>query len=310
MMVEPGRPALVGWAALGGTVAVVLLALWVIADHGAAEQALATSRRNIKSERNGEPIEQRQAAERDAVSELHKTINELKARTGFTVLKQFQVPIDDQDEKLRQPGYFFKQRLVAVRDGVRRKAKLKSIEFDESLGFDTSDMVPPDADAAFLLTMLQLTDKAAHIVLDTPHPVSRFDFARLNNTNKAIETGPLDRPVLLREYPLELKVVGGLEDLLWILHRLSQVDPDQTGDYPLILQGLTIDSQNLTQRDEINQLTATFRIAGMQFLSDAERAKLSGTPLPTGAGNSNSNSSGGDARPRPQTPSDPSRPRA
>lgn len=283
MMVEPGRPAVVGWAVLGGTVAVVLLTLWLMADGGTATQALATSRNGLKKLRGGEPIEQRQAAERDAVAELRRTVDVLKKRTGFAVLKQYRVPVDDQDEKLRQPGYFFKQSLVAVRDRVRRKAFNKSITYDEGLGFDTSDKVPPDTDAEFLLTMLQLTEKAAHIVLDTPNPVTSFAFSRIPD-KKPIETGPVNRPVLVREYPMELKVVGGLEDLLWILHRLSQVDAAQAGDFPLILQSLTIDSQNLTSRDEISQLTATFKIAGMQFLSDEERARSAGAPVPGSGG--------------------------
>jgi SpoVK/Ycf46/Vps4 family AAA+-type ATPase len=303
MMPEPGRPAVVGWSVLGGTAAVVLLVLWMMADHGASAEALTTSRKALKGLKGGEPIEARTAAEREAVAELRRTIDVLKKRTGFTVLPQFRAPADDQDEKLRQPGYFFKQRLVAVRDAVRRKSFNKSITFDESLGFDASDKVPLDSDAEFLLTMLQLTEKAANIVLDTPNPVTSFTFARISERNKPVETGPLSRPVLLREYPLELKVVGGLEDLLWILHRLSQVDGKVAGDYPLILQGLVIDSQNLTQRDEINQLTATFRIAGMQFLSDEERAKSAGLPPPSAT-------DGAEPRERKPAPDDRFRPRA
>ncbi len=284
MIIEPGRAAVVGWATLGGTAALMALVLWQVADDGATAKALAESRKSLKQIQGSEPIEHRIAAEKDAVEELRRTIDVLKKRTGFTVLRQYRVPIDDQDEKLRQPGYFFKQRLVAVRDAVRRKAFNKSITFDEALGFDTSDKVPPDADAEYLLTMLQLTEKAAHIVLDTPNPVTSFAFTRQPEHRKAIETGPLSRPILVREYPMELKVVGGLEDILWILHRLSQVDSNRAGDYPLILQGLSIDSQNLTQRDEISQLTAVFRIAGMQFLSDEERAKSTGVAPPSPAG--------------------------
>ena len=49
MMLEPGRPARVGWTVLGGTVAVVALALWMLSDGGTGASALAKSRDQLRS---------------------------------------------------------------------------------------------------------------------------------------------------------------------------------------------------------------------------------------------------------------------
>lgn len=285
MMPEPGRPATVGWLVLAGTTLVVLLGLWLLWDDQVAN-SLAKSRAEVAKLKGPESLDARLTLERDAVDELRRTIEVIKTRTGFTVTQGFQVPVNPTDEREKQPGFFFKQKLVSIRDNVRKAAKNLSIDHEPALGFSKDDKVPPDTEAQFLLTMLQLTEKTANIVLGShgerpPIIITRFE---INHGDKAIETGPESRPVLLREFPLTLKVVGSLEDLLWILHRLSQVDATVPGDYPLILQGLTLDSEKPTKRDEISQITATFRIAGMQFLGEAERshdksAPASGLPV-------------------------------
>jgi hypothetical protein len=96
-----------------------------------------------------------------------------------------------------------------------------------------------------------------------------------------VETGPVNRPPLLREYPLTLTLRGSLKTILTILHRLGQVDENGT-DYPLILRGFSIRSDNTRARDEVQQLEAVIEIAGMQFVADAARgdatAPAGGTP--------------------------------
>jgi hypothetical protein len=119
------------------------------------------------------------------------------------------------------------------------------------------------------MTMLQLTEKAVGIVLAANEPPLE-SFAITHE--RAVETGPAGRPVLLREYPLTLKVRGSLKDILWILHRLSQFEADGK-DYPLILRGLVIQSENAKPKDNIQHLDAVFQLAGMQFLTPEERAR-------------------------------------
>lgn len=275
MMIEPGRPATIGWLTLGGSIVVTALLLYFLQVDEELANSLELKRQSINQKNGAQTVEARLKAEGVAVEELGKTIKELKDRMGFTVQKYYRVAPDEQDEKLRQPGYLFKQRLVEVRGSVRKIARNKSITFDDALGFDSGDVVPPDSDAPFLLTMLQLTNKAANIVLTTPSPVTHFSFKAIR-VQKPIETGSANNTVLLREFPLQLTVEGGLEDILSILHRLSKIDEKDANDYPLVLQRFSIDSQNFSKRDDIVQLKAVFDIVGMQFLSPEERQRSSG----------------------------------
>jgi hypothetical protein len=184
-------------------------------------------------------------------------------------------------EQHAQPGQYFKDTYVEVRDGLRNLARAKNVEPDEVLGFpDASRKVEYAAgEVPLLLAMLQLTEKALSIMLQAPDPVERY----LITHTAPIETGPADRPPLLREYPLRLEVTGSLKTILTILHRLGQIDGDD--DYPLIVRGLTISSENTKARDDVQQLRAVIEIAGMQFLSDAERGE---TPAAAAAGSGGS----------------------
>ena len=92
---------------------------------------------------------------------------------------------------------------------------------------------------------------------------------------------------------MKLNVRGSLKDILWILHRLSQVEApaaDGKRDYPVILRGLLIESENIKARDNVQQLTAEFELAGMRFLSEEERAR---DPLAKAAGGRASVGAGG-----------------
>jgi hypothetical protein len=276
MTPDLSKPARTGWLVLAGTIVVAVLGLWLVSDDGTAGTNLAKRQIELKHNQKGESAEARLAAERAAVDELRHTINVLKLDAGFQLLPRFQVPTNPSEERLKQPGYFLKQRLLEVRGRVHDECFRKSITYDEALGFSTENKVAPDEEAPYQLAMLQLTERTVNLLLATPHPISSFAFTKI--APKPVETGPANRPPLLREYILEVKVVGGLEDILWILHQLSQVDTKDPTDYPLVLQHLAIDSNNPTARDEITQLTAIMRVAGMQFLSDAERGAAGSEP--------------------------------
>jgi hypothetical protein len=287
------------WLVLGGAAVVVLGVLWYVWDGSAplAEQVEQRRLDIVKSSGSAkQDMRQHVEQQRQANDELRRTIENLKGKSGFEVLERFTIPKSEP-----QPGYYFKRRFIEVRQALREKAKLRSITYDENIGFGSDDKVPDDAQAPYLMAMLQLTEKAITIAITTPGQLESMSIAH----GPAIETGPENRPVLLREYPLELKVHGTLKDILWILHRLSEVDgagasadarpapalgagaagpaaapagkpapPAGAGaahDYPLILRGLTIQSENVKPTDSISQLDATFRIAGMQFLAPEER---------------------------------------
>lgn len=206
-----------------------------------------------------EPLRARVDRQRAANAELRANIVQLKNEAGFHREERFTVPPGE-----REKGKFFLNRFVEVRQDLREQAVRRRIDSDERLGFPPDDRVPPDDEAQQLLDMLQLTEKALRVVLQAPDPVEWFDIAH----GRPYKTGPVARPELLEEYPLTLKVRGSLNTVLWILH---QFGVRSERDYPLILRGLTIRSDNTKAKDDVQQLEAVFELAGMSFLSDAGR---------------------------------------
>jgi hypothetical protein len=250
-----------GWLVLAGTTVLVALVLYILSDGGALAgqvQAAADAHRAITG---SETISSRAVRERAANAHLRATIEDLKRNNGFSVDPDFRIPASSS-----QPGYFFRTRFVEVRQQLSELARAThaGTVFDENLGFENVATVPPDTEAAYLLTMLQLTAKAATIVLSCPNGLDSFAISH----GPVLQTGPESQPPLLNEYPLEITMRGGLDDILWILYQFSQ---HAAGDYPLIIRGLKINSLNAKPRDQISQLDATLQIAGMRFLSPQER---------------------------------------
>ncbi len=195
-------------------------------------------------------------------------------------------------------------------NGMARLRSEVDFADDLGFHFPSNDP-PPAEEAQHWSTMLQLVSKAAFLALQTNFDddldgLRHIAIGRLRNGHQ-VATGPGGRPPLLREYPFTLTVKGSLKDILWLLHQLSadhgtpshqqyhrllrqvagkvkrtveelglaiegmdiQVDDIHTG--PLIVQGLNISSKNSQPIDHISQLTATFRLAGMDFLDNDER---------------------------------------
>lgn len=256
------KETMTGWAVLGGTLLVCLLSLWLVSDGGELAGQVAAAQSALPPS-GKEELRTRVERQREANQNLHLTIEKLKKDASFDIEEPFQIPKDN-----KQPGYFFKKRFVEVRQGLRQKAEARKIVYDENIGFGADPEVPKDEFAPYLMTMLQLTEKVVGIALDTPSPLESLTITH----GKEIETGPESRPALLREFPLKLSVRGSLKDILWILHRLSQVEAGGK-DYPVILRGMLIESENAKPRDDVQQLTAEFELAGMRFLTDEERAR-------------------------------------
>jgi len=247
------------------------MAWWMWSDQPEVDERLEAARKAALKIKGSEPLRERVGRQRAANAELRKNIAQLKDQAGFTTSERFKVPPGE-----REPGKFFLNRFVEVRQVLREKAVARRIDSDERLGFPPDDRVPPDADAQQLLDMLQLTEKALTVVLAAPDPVEWFDIAHA----RPYETGPVSRPALLSEYPLTLKVRGSLKTVLWILHSYGTRSEQ---DYPLILRGLTITSANNRVRDDVQQLDAVFELAGMAFLPDAGRGAAAATPQAAGA---------------------------
>lgn len=260
-----------GWLAFTAAVVIAGAAVWWLGDGGTGEARLHSALAALPHQDQGILFSQRLEEQRAATRKLAETIEELKKRVGFSVAAPFQVPKDTNE-----PSYLFRQVFTSVRGALGDRAIARSCENpDEFLGFGSDPKVPDDTEAAYLLTMLQLTKKAVELVLDKETQISSFKITHA----KAELTGAKTRPPLLREYPLELTVTGSQRDILWLLHRFAKTKDDREDDYPLIIRGLTITSKNLKPRDDVQQLQATFKIAGMQFLTPEERAAQGGVPL-------------------------------
>lgn len=255
-------------ALLAATIAAGAMFWWSMRDGSATAVRLQAAQEAARRIAGREPLSGRVERQQTANTELRANIATLKQQAGFTVAPRFQVPPDH-----KEPGKYFLNQFVTVRQALREKALARRIDSDERLGFPPDDKVPSDAEAPQLLAMLQLTEKALTVVLDAPDPVEWFDITHA----KPYETGPANRPPLLLEYPLTLKVRGSLKTVLWILHRFGQRE-DKPGEYPLILRGLTIRSENTRAKDDIQQLEATYELAGMSFIDDLKREAAAGAP--------------------------------
>ena len=256
------KPLLTAWAAFGGILLLCGGVIWWLADDGDLPTQVTSAEEEVHKLSGPVDLAKRITAQEQANQTLVTTIERLKTDTGLTVTAPFLVPANHP-----QPGQYFNEQLAAVQDFCRPKAQARSIAYQERLGFENTAKVPRDEDAAYLLTMLQLTRKAADIVLSTPTPVQSFKISQ--PLKQAVLTGPAGRPPLLKELPLRLDVRGSLADLLWILHHLAQ--REEQGDYPLIVRSWRIDSKNINPDDGIQQLDAVFDVAAMQFLTKDER---------------------------------------
>lgn len=254
---------LVAWAVFAGALLVCALVVWWMSDSGELPQQLAAAEKERRELEGNIDLAKRIVEQKHANDTLAQTIAALKVSSRFAPESPFKVPANHP-----QPGQYFNEQLAAVQDYCRPKAAGRSIGYQENLGFPKTAKVHKDEEAPYLLAMLQLTRKAADVILSTPSPVQSFQITQPQK--QAIVTGPTGRPPLLREYVLTLMVRGSLSDLLWILHRLAQKDEDS--DYPLIVRRITIESKNINPKDDIQQLDAVFEVAAMEFLTDEERA--------------------------------------
>ncbi len=264
------KPIMAAAASLVGAVLVAGLMSWWFLDDGGVTERRAAAKAKVEGLRGDQEFTARLAQQRAANDKLRTTINTLKTEVGFTIGNEYVVP-----KGTTQPGYFFRTFFEEVQAGLRDRARGRSVDFDQGLGFDTE--VPDDKDVPDLLRSLQLTHKAVGCVL--AGDITRME--RFTVTHGApVLAGSAKRPPLLREFPMTLTVTASLPDILWILHRFSVTDAKLKGDYPLALRGLKIVSKNNDENQEIQVLDATFEVAAMEFLSEADRAKFT----PTGPG--------------------------
>lgn len=271
-------------AARGGIVCLVTAILacagllwWLVDGRPEVDARLEAARTAAKSITGQEPLRQRVEKQREANTALRDNIATLKAKAGFSRSPEFTLSPDE-----KEPGKFFSQTYTAVRqDLVERSERQRIKDYDQDFGFVTQHVMLERDKAQDMLDRLQLTRKVVEVVLNAPEPVEMF---RVKNDDP-IATGPVSRPVLLREYPLTLTVRGSLKAILAILHGFGIPSERETGPkFPLIVTSLTISAENSVVRDDISQLNATFGLAAMAFIDEREREAAPATATAGEAG--------------------------
>jgi hypothetical protein len=271
------------WGTCAGAAAVaagLIAAVWYGADvPGVLEQRDRERQRVARIA--GEPIDERIRAQQESNRALAATIGRLMEQTKFEIARDFQVLPEANTRIEIEPGYRWKDRFLEVRQRVRDAARPGSIERGEYLGFPDAVEVPPASQVPGMLAMLQLVEKISLAICATPPWTERFDI----KPGVPVDAGPVaDGKALIREYPLTLTVRGELESVMRLLWRMAQILPVPDRDarpYPLVIKGLVINSENVTARDGINQLTAVVELAALEY-----QRTVAASPGTGGAGGS------------------------
>jgi hypothetical protein len=262
-----------GWAVLAVAAALSLVVGWFAFDDGGLAEQVETE--TGKLPKGATKLTDQVSHSRKANGNLAATIAELKKQVGFTLEKAFEVK--DDPMFTQQPGYYFLTKRNSICARLRKRAQEKGIgEFEEYAGFGRGvhqppdDTPPKDEQAPDLLRTLQVTDKLVSTCLETPTPLQKL-VVLPHGAVKPEPVAPPGRPPLFKEYRVTVDVRGSLTDILWILHRLSPGRDAAADEYPLILKSISITSLNISPIQFIPQLDLHLSVAGMSFLSDAER---------------------------------------
>jgi hypothetical protein len=279
MRIDLSRERSQAWLICVAALVLALGVLWLIYD---PKTLAAAAQKPRTATTKGTPLHERIKEQRAATERLRDALEQLKAREGFQLSKDFQVLAGSGDPRESEPIFRFKTRLTDVSQRVIDAATPRSVQWTEFLGFPNKAKVDEEKVVPRLLASLQLTDKAASVALTTKDPIEALSFQQA----RPEITGSQGRPPLIEEYPLTMTVRGPLKAILEILHRVTRIeDPNRRTpdipDFPLIVRSLHIDGENPTSKSDITQLIATFELAGMRFLTPEERGEQPRAPRPT-----------------------------
>jgi hypothetical protein len=296
-----------GWLVLGAIAALSVISLgWYSYDDPLAAK-LESAKADYAKLHGPEPMSIHIKRQRQANQTLNQTIEELKHDSEAPAAEYFTITEKDLKSGEHEKS-IFNARYSAVRDECDEQARnfgLRNWEQHSNLGFSEKEQLPSDEDAPYMLTMLQLTRRAARICFssppgDEPDPIKSLDF--IHEPMQRRPTGPAGRPAMLTEFPLTVSFSATLPQTMWILWRFTvgKVDelqqpskpedriedhkrlddngsprPWDDGAYPFILQGITIKSPE-TEELKPNvtpnfYLTVTLHLAAMRFVSAATR---------------------------------------
>jgi len=292
-----------GWLALACAFILSSVCVgWYSLDSDLTDR-LAGAKEQYRKLHGPEPMLVHIARQKLANANLLDTIEDLKKGTGFPDATFFTITAADRASGEHDASIFLKK-FYQVQDECEQQAKNFSLKnwSESSLGFPESGKMPSDAEVPYLMTMLQLTRRAARICFSTP-PLSRNtdpikDIQFTHGLKPEKPTGPDGRPPLLTEYPLTIKFTASLTETMWILWRFSvgQVDDSsQPADpterieddldpnpYPFLLESFSVTSPVIeeTDADDLAHsfISVTMRVGPVKFVSQQTRANLPATP--------------------------------
>ena len=242
-------------------------------------------------------IAQQQAVNRAVAERIAQRQDEV----GIHPLVPFVIPRAGIDA----PEYF-QILYYTIREDLKNLAMNRGAvkHFDERLGFAFAQGRPPINDPIEQwLTMLQLVSKASYLAGQSRwREIESVEIMPIRAAD-GVERGAPGRPAMLVEFPFQMRIRGTLRDILWLLHELSadhSLEPtpaavalrdwrrnligklrDRAGIAiadddldqmigPIAVLGLSIEGGNLSPIDNLQQLEATFELAGMRFIASPD----------------------------------------
>ena len=296
MAPEVHKERMIGYIALGVAALLSLIFwAWLGSDGKFARQAANEAKRYEANQRESQiPFAELLAQQRDANDRLDVLVEALKTETELKRLHPFIVPEDYREGA----GFYLKRTYDLVRENLLQASiNRRTPDYEQNLGFDLEGATLPDEQAREQLVFLQLTARAMQLALGAE---DGFESISVRH-GSAVVTGPKGRPPLLFEYPITLELTGSLKDILQLLHQLGSdqvtdkgwkswveflvdiqrqngtpkpIQPTDAEHFPLIVYGLTINSQNTSPVGDINQLNVSISLAGMEFIPEAQRGRL------------------------------------
>lgn len=288
----------ISWYWFAGALVIALILVWIM-QPGAKQQRQLEQQRSTYARERGEPMRSQIERYRQNTIELAETIEQFKERFGMAQFPPFILP---ESEK-RDPWAYLDRVGASVVSRLGRIATVRGIELvDPDLGlineYKNIGETPQES-----LYQVMLTARTIYLAVQVPPSGQPLQSVNVTHAMSQLAGSP-ERPPLLQEFPLRLTITGGHEEVLWVLHQLSveepklmhgnvqngweefvqdvQMDTGQEGafdrigfreHFPMVLRNFELLSENYSENEAVQTVTAHFDIAAMRFLDAADRGE-------------------------------------
>ena len=216
------------WMVFAIAAVICAIAVFIAYDGGAAADREAAAEAAYRSRTGDLELVTQINAQAVANAKLVDHVEALKQRVGMRSVLPFLAPASNAMD----PGEYFLATEYQIRSGLLKIANARStIGYPDSIGFAFMGGVrPPEEDVSHWLKMLQLVSKSVYLALSAKRNTVQDLTISFNPAVSVTEAGPEGRPVLLRQYPFELRLKAQLQDVLWLMHQLAAEEPTAEHD--------------------------------------------------------------------------------